>query len=193
MTAAGRTYFPLHTVYSINAARSRIELAVFREGLLKSIGHNHAIAAKSFSGEVRFNPTNVSDSSVSLSIDAGSLIVLDDPELSEKDRKEVQSTMLGSKVLDVQTFPSIEFHSTRVINTGEDLTLAGRLSLHGVEKEITFPVRLRPESNLLRATGTVTLTQSNFGIKPIKSALGTLRVKDQVQVSLDIVAEKTAP
>ena len=195
MTASGWAYFASHTVYSINAARSRIELAVFREGLLKSVGHNHVIMAKNFSGEIRFSPADLSDSSIRLSIDAGSLSV-DDPELSEKDRKEVQTTMQGPKVLDVQKFPRIEFHSTHVINAGsngEDLTLTGRLSLHGVEKEITFPVHVHRESDFLRATGTTTLTQSDFAMKPIRSALGTLRVKDQVQVSLDIVAEKIAP
>jgi polyisoprenoid-binding protein YceI len=183
---------PAPAVYNIDAARSKLEIAVFREGLLRMAGHDHAIAAKVFSGEVRFNSANLEDSSVNLSIDSGSLVVLD-PEVSEKDRKEIQATMLGGTVLDVKAFPKILFSSTRVsqvTKAGEDFTLTGKLNLHGVEKEIAFPVHIHPENGLLHATGMVTIAQTDFGIKPIKAALGTVRVKDRVQIKFDFLADK---
>ena len=183
-------------VYRIDAARSRLELAVSRSGLLKVAGHDHAIAAKSFSGEVRLNSLNMEDSSVSLSIESASLIVLDEPGVPEKDRKEVQATMEGAEVLNIKEFPKILFRSTKVSGgskTGEDFRLTGRLNLHGVEKEIAFPVHIHPENNLLRTTGTVTVVQTDFGMKPVKAALGMVRVKDQVKISFDILAERANP
>ncbi len=187
---------PSLAVYKINTAQSKIELTVFREGLLKAVGHDHTIAAKTFSGEVQFNPADVEGSSVRLSIDAGSLVVLEDPELSEKDRQEVQATMQGAKVLNVKAFPQIVFHSTRVSSEGKSadgLTLTGTLLLHGVEKEIIFPIWVSAGSNEIRATGEVTIFQRDFRIKPFKSVLGTLRVQDQVKVTYDIAAERVAP
>ena len=187
---------PSPVVYNIDAARSKIELSVSRGGILKLAGHDHEIAAKGFSGEIRFNSASLKDSSVHLSIESGSLIVLENPNEPEKDRKEVQATMQGEKVLNINVFPKILFHSTGVSNvaaSGEDFTLSGRLNLHGVEKEIAFPVHIHPESNLLRATGTVTIAQTDFGITPIKAALGTIRVKDQVKVKFDFLAERTNP
>jgi polyisoprenoid-binding protein YceI len=187
---------PSETIYTIDGAKSRVELVVSREGLLKSIGHNHTILAKHISGEVRLNSEQIEDSSVHWSIESASLVVLEDPDLSEKDRKEVQANMQGARILHVESFPKIEFHSTRasdVTSAGENFTLTGRLTLHGVEKEIAFPVRIHVENNLLRATGATTIAQTAFGIRPLRSVLGALRVKDQIKVTFDIAAEKTAP
>jgi polyisoprenoid-binding protein YceI len=179
--------------YTVDPARSRIEVAVSRGGLLKVLGHDHVIMAKSFSGQIRFDPGSIVDSSVQLNIDARSLVVLDDPNLSEKDSKQIQDTMEGAKILDTQDFPQITFHSTGVSRTTsapEGLTLQGRLLLHGVEKEIVFPVQVHPEADLLHVTGIVVIAQTDFGIKPIKAAAGGIRVKDQVRVMFEIFARK---
>jgi polyisoprenoid-binding protein YceI len=187
---------PNSSVYNIDAARSKIEIAVFREGLLKGVAHDHTVAANSFAGEVRFNSANMNDSSVNLSIDSGSLVVLEDPKVPEKDRKEIQATMQGSKVLNIKEFPKIMFHSTGVSNAakaGEDFTLTGKLDLHGVVKEITFPVHIQLRNNLLQVTGMADIAQTDFAIKPIKLALGTIRLKDQIRVRFEILAERTNP
>ncbi len=177
--------------YKIDPARSRIELTVSKTGLLKIIGHDHSIVAKSYSGQVRFNSGNIRDSSVQLNIDARSLFVLADPSVSEKDRQQIQSNMESLKVLNTGEFPWIMFHSTEVgRSAGEGLLLRGRLNLHGAEKEIAFPVQVHPEINHLRVTGTAVITQTDFGIKPIKVAAGGLKVKDQIHVTFDIFAEK---
>jgi polyisoprenoid-binding protein YceI len=183
-------------VYKVDATRSRIEITVLKAGLFKAIGHDHKIEAKSFSGDVRFNSSNIGDSSVTLKIESGSLVVLDDPNLSEKDRKEVQANMLGVKILNAAEFPLITFRSTRVsdiAHTGEDFTLTGTLDLHGVGKEITFPMHVHREDNLLRTTGMLTISQTGFGIKPFKGAAGTLRLKDEIKMNFYIAAERVTP
>jgi polyisoprenoid-binding protein YceI len=187
------TQVPPPAVYNIDPARSRIELTVLRAGLLKMIGHDHAVAAKNFSGQVRFSPENVGNSSVQLSIDAGTLVVRDEPSVSESDRKQIQANMEGPEVLDIAKFPRITFQSVAVTGNAtapEQLMLRGRLNLHGVEKEIAFPVQFHSEANRLRVTGMAAVTQTEFGIKPIKVAAGGLRVKDQVNVKFEILAEK---
>jgi polyisoprenoid-binding protein YceI len=193
---AVRAQAPPTAIYNIDAARSKLEVDVFRSGLLKMMGHNHEIAAKSFSGAVRLNSVKLEDSSVDLSIDSASLVVLDDPDVPEKDRKQVQETMLGAEVLNIKDFPKIQFHSTglsRVSKSGEDFTLTGRLSIHGVEKQISFPVNIRRENNLLRATGAVNIAQTDFGITPVKAALGAVRVKDQIKIRFEFLAGRTNP
>lgn len=54
---------------------------------------------------------------IELHINAGSLRV-DDPNVSEKDRTEIQMTMLGGDVLDVRGYPAIVFRSTIVGSIG---------------------------------------------------------------------------
>jgi polyisoprenoid-binding protein YceI len=181
-------------VYKIDPGRSTFEIYVFRGGLFKSLGHDHLVAARNFSGTIHFDPAKLEDSSVSLSIESNSLAVLD-PEVPEKERNEVQATMEGPRVLDVQKFPRVLFNSTRVgsaIRKVNEIRLTGRLNLHGSEKEIAFPVSIVLEKNLLRATGTVSIPQSDFGIVPIKLAGGTVRVKDEVKVTFTFLAEKVS-
>jgi polyisoprenoid-binding protein YceI len=187
---------PSLPTYKVDIGRSKVEINVFKGGLFKALGHDHIIAAKRFSGTVQFDAGNVKDSSVSFSVDSGSLTVLD-PQASGKDRSEVQATMEGPEVLNVRAFPRITFHSTRVSDLAQsgdalEVTLTGRINLHGVEKETTFPVRVRFEKNLLHAIGTATIAQTDFGIIPIKAGGGTVRVKDQLKISFDILAEKTS-
>jgi polyisoprenoid-binding protein YceI len=197
MTLLAWAQLPPLSIYKIDPGRSRVEIDVFRGGLFKAFGHDHTVAAKNFSGAVQFDPRNAADSSVTLYIDATSLTVLD-PLASEKERSEVQTTMQGPKVLNVQAFPRIAFHSTHVseltqAGDGFESTLTGTLDLHGIEKESTFPVRIDFQKNLLHATGIVSIAQTDFGIVPINLGGGAVRVRDQVKVSFDILAERIIP
>ena len=183
-------------VYRIDPSRSRIEIGVFRGGLLKAFGHDHTVAAKEFSGTVRFDPAKFSDSSVSLSIMSDSLSVID-PGVSEKERGEVQTTMAGPRVLNVQAFPEIEFVSTQLKQvtqkgSGFEIVLTGKLKIHGVEKETSFPVRISFEKGLLHATGTASIRQTDFGIVPIKLGAGTVSVKDAVTAKFDVLAQRAS-
>ena len=192
---AGATQSVSGVQYRIDAAASRIELSVYKEGILKVFGHNHLISAKDFSGTVYFVAGRVTDSSVTLSIEARSLTVLD-PDTSEKDRHDVQETMAGAQVLDVARHEKITFRSTgvsRVKRPGNDweVTLDGMLNLHGVEKPVTLPVRIHIENNRLHAEGEVYVLQTDFGMTPIRVGGGAVKVKDQVKISFSIVAEKT--
>ncbi|HEX2770493.1 MAG TPA: YceI family protein [Geobacteraceae bacterium] len=191
VTAAAQS--PSGAVYEIVAAASKIQVGVFREGLLKAFGHDHLIAAKSFTNTVHFNADKVEETSLTLNIEAKSLTVLD-PGEAEKDRRDVQATMVSAQVLGVESFPRIMFRSTGVhlikkAGAEWEVTLAGKLNLHGVEKPITFPVRIRLDNTRLTVRGEVFIAQTDFGIKPVKVAGGTVRVKDRVKVSFTIVAE----
>jgi polyisoprenoid-binding protein YceI len=195
VTAAAQA--PSDALYDIVAAGSKIQVGVFREGLLKAFGHDHLIAAKSFSGAVHFNADKVEQSSLALEIEAKSLTVLD-PGETEKDRLNVRATMLSAQVLGVESFPRITFRSTGVhlikkAGAEWEVTLEGKLNLHGVEKPISFPVRFRLDNTRLTVQGEVFIAQTDFGIKPVKVAGGTVRVKDRVKISFTIVAMRNKP
>ena len=116
-----------------------------------------------------------------------------DPGESEKDRSSVQSTMQGKEVLDVEQFPEVTFSSTDVSNVqkkGEkwNLTLAGKLKLHGVEKSIHLPVSVRIAGNELIAQGELFLLQTDYGITPVKVAGGTVKVKDRLRIRFEMHA-----
>jgi polyisoprenoid-binding protein YceI len=180
--------------YTFDAVQSKIEVEVFSGGAFGFLGHDHTIRAKRFSGEINHNASRLEQSSVALSIDSSALTVLD-PNASEKDRREIQETMESPRVLNVVAFPVISFRSAGLGNlrqTGQEWegTLAGSLTLHGTERTIAFPIRIRIDRDRLNARGEVFINQSEFGMTPISLAGGTVRVKDRVRVAFTIVAER---
>jgi polyisoprenoid-binding protein YceI len=185
------------TAYTIDSKSSKIEIQVAREGFFKAFGHDHLVSAAKFTGEIHFNSAKVEDSSVSFSVDAKSLTVVD-PGESEKDRKEVQDTMLGEQVLDTARYPQIQFSSSsvRVLSnkSGEmSLQVEGTLGLHGAKKTVVAPVHVRlADDGTLTADAEVPLLQSEFGITPIKIAGGTVRVKDKLKLTFHFVARKAS-
>jgi polyisoprenoid-binding protein YceI len=183
--------------YDIVAPQSTIEVAVFSGGPLGVFGHDHLIAAEMFSGSARFNPGRLEASTLTLTVAADSLTVLD-PGLPEQDRSEVQATMLGAEVLAVESFPRIIFRSSgvrdiRPVESGWEMTLTGRLTLHGVEQPISFPLRVWLDNGRLYGQGEVSLVQSKFGIRPLRIAGGLVRVKDRVRVRFTVAAAQGEP
>ena len=181
------------TPYTLDRKQSRLEIRVSREGFLKAFGHDHVISATELSGQMQLAQPNVTQSSVTFVAATSSLVVVD-PGETEKNRNDVQSTMLGDKVLDAARYPQIQFTSSGVRSVTQkegvtELQIEGTLRLHGVEKLVTVPVQLRMIGGNLTADGELPLLQSNYGIAPIRVGGGAVRVKDKLKISFHIVAE----
>jgi len=177
---------------AVDARQSKLEIHVYREGFLKAFGHDHLITATEFSGRIHLVEAELGKSSLTFEAESRSLRVVD-PGESEKDRQEVQTTMLGDQVLDAARFPRIRFVSTAVrakpAKDGQtELEIEGKLSLHGVEKPVTVPVRIRRGAGGLAADGEAVFLQSDYGTTPIKVGGGAVRVKDKLKISFHIVA-----
>ncbi|MGA8728989.1 MAG: YceI family protein, partial [Terracidiphilus sp.] len=69
-------------------------------------------------------------------------------------------------------------------------SLNGTLNLHGVSRNLSIPARVALLGDMFRASGDFTLSQSDFGIKPVSVAGGALKLKDELKVSFEIVARK---
>ncbi len=182
------------TAYSIASAQSKLEIHVYKEGMFKAFGHDHLIAATEISGEAQLDAQKIEDSTVRLQIATKSLTVVD-PGESEKDRRDVQATMEGEKVLDVAKFPEITFTSSGISGAkknaeGWELTISGKLKLHGVEKTVSFPLRVQTESAQLRGEGEISILQTDYGITPVKVGGGAVKVKDKLKITFTIVARK---
>ena len=180
--------------YSIDHAKSKLEINVYKAGLFKAFGHDHLVSASEISGRVDFDARKIENSSVSMKVVANSLSVID-PGESEKNRSEIQTTMKSSQVLDVAKFPEITFLSTSVsvaktTPEGWELTVAGKLNLHGVEIAVSLPLQFHVEGDQLVAAGEVFLLQTEYRITPVSVAGGSVKVKDKLRIGFTIVAIK---
>jgi polyisoprenoid-binding protein YceI len=106
----------------------------------------------------------------------------------------------SSNFLDAAQFPEITFESTKIENLdGEELRIAGRLTIHGVTNDVVLHADvggtdLDPFGNErvgLEVTGV--LARSDYGIK-LTQALGSgnLVVGEKITLTLDLSAVKKA-
>lgn len=186
VVAAPRTFV-------IDGNASTASAHVGKTGFGSFAGHEHTIVAQDFLGEVVLDPEQLSRSSVDVVVNARSLKVSEEGE-PEGDAPKVQQAMRGPKVLDVRRYGTIHFRSTEVtakqLSPGSyDVTLVGELSLHGVTKPVTIPVRVELKGNALAATGKMVVKQSEFGIQPTSAGGGLVKVEDEVTLSFRIVAQ----
>jgi YceI-like domain len=163
---------------------SLITIHVHKTGLFSGLGHNHTVTAPVTRG--RIDPQGLA---VEIIVLAQEMKVVD-PEVSASDRTEIQSTMLGPKVLDSAKFPAIRFVSMQIKPlSAARFHVAGKLDLHGISREVEFEVTGGPE----RYHGQTKLKQTDFGIQPVSVAGGTIKVKDEIELEFDInLADLTA-
>jgi polyisoprenoid-binding protein YceI len=178
--------------YLIDGKKSKFTVRAFAAGLLSAFAHNPTIAIPDFEGEIALNPEAVEQSSLRLVIHAASLNDTDD--ISEKDRSEINRAM-HQDVLDTDSFPDIVYECSSVAanKTSEGqywVTLNGELTLRGITQNQPISARVSLNGDMLRAAGDFSLRQSDYEIKPVSAAAGTIKLKDELKLSFDIAARK---
>jgi len=180
------------TVYILEPSVSRFTARAFATGLLASLGHSPSFAIRQFSGEAKFSGEAPEQSSLRIVVQSASLELSD--QVSEKDRREIERTM-RNEVLETGRFPEIVFEASNpsLSKGGETLywaNLTGKLTLHGQTQPQQITAQVSVTGDQLHASGEFGVRQSSFGIKPVSVAGGTMKIKDDVKVTFDLVARK---
>ena len=178
--------------YSIDVAKSRFTARAFATGLLSAMGHNPTLAIREYTGEATVPPGDLEQASVRFTVQSASLTVTDD--ISQKDRTDLENKM-RQEVLETSAYPEIVFESSKISpnQLGENtysVNIAGVLTLHGVNRNETIYAQVTLAGDTLRAFGEFSLRQTDYGIKLVSVAGGTLKVKDEVKVTFDFTARK---
>ena len=163
--------------HSIDTQKSTLTMHVGKTGAFSGLGHEHEVRAPIQSGRADTG----SHPAVEIHVDARALRVID-KDVSDKERAEVQKTMLGQEVLDSERHQEIVFMSTGAEVAGEGRwRLRGNLTLRGQTRPVTVQVMLKDG----HYTGETTLKQTDYGIKP-PGKLG-VRAKDEVKIEFDVL------
>ncbi len=178
--------------YTINAAQSEFIVRANSGGLFGFAGHDHTIAIRGFTGEATLTRGNIEPASLQMRIMADSLFVIDN--VKEKDRLKIEYDM-REKVLETEKYPQIVFKSTEVTVSKRDdgeyeITIWGDLTLHGATRSVRIEAQMTLNDTTLRAKGEFSLGQKDYGIKPFSVAAGTVKVKNELKLSFDIVADQ---
>ena len=192
-TSMAATAPPSEGRYKINAGQSHFSVRALVGGLLSAVaGHDHTIAIRDFSGTAVFTYGTVTPAALHFTVKADSLAVTD--KVSDSDRNKIQNTM-RDEVLEVNNYPEITFRSTSItaarVEEGKYRTkITGDLTLHGTTRAITMAAMVTFYEASLQAEGQFALRQTEYGIKPVSVAGGTIKVKDELKFAFDIVANR---
>jgi len=162
--------------HNTDTQKSTLTIHVGKTGAFSGLGHEHEVRAPIHSGTADIG----SHPAVEIHVNARELRVID-KEDSDKDRAEVQKTMLGPEVLDSEGHQEIVFKSTAAVSVGQGRwALHGNLTLRGQTRPITVQVTLKDG----RYSGEAAVKQTDFGIKPPGKA--GIRAKDEVRIEFDV-------
>jgi polyisoprenoid-binding protein YceI len=181
------------TTYVLDNSKGKFIAHAFAGGLLWFKGHDHYLAARDFSGQVELTPGSITPASLRLVVKANSL------EETGTDFTDEQKKIINKEVHDIvlhpDQYPEIVFQSTSVTAkpaaSGQyDVRIVGNLTLHGVTRPETIPVKLSLTSNDLQAIGQFSIDRDDYKIKATSAVHGLVRVRDSIRFEFDIVAHR---
>jgi polyisoprenoid-binding protein YceI len=172
---------------------SRVVVHVFKRGLLSGFAHDHHFEVTDWRATASAPGPEPESAKVEVVLSAGSLRDRQD-QLSEEDRRKVNSQAAGPEVLDAEHHPRIEFRSERFeIEPGGPAghvkgALHGTLTLRGRSAPAVVDLDLERIPGGWRVRGGSRVKQSAFGIAPFSGFGGTVGVKDELEIELSLVA-----
>ena len=171
--------------YEVGPSQGTLQLHTGREGVAKKVGHDLVIEAKRWTAKVNVDGDDLTRSTASVTVDTRSLEVVSGTggakPLSDKDRKDIKEN-IDKKVLKTDKFPDITFQSSRVESKGADkATVHGDLTIMGTARPASMDIVVTGN----KANGTMTLRQSDWGIKPFSALMGALKLADQLTITVE--------
>ena len=142
-------------------------------------------------GTIDLNEKDITQSQVSAVIDVSSV----DTRVSDRD-KDLRSP----NFFDVEKYPTIEFKSKRIVNSGGKLQVIGDLTMHGTTREVTLdvdgptPELNDPWGNVRRGfSASTTLTRKDFGLTynhALKTGEAVVGDNVKIQIDLELIKKK---
>ena len=166
-------------IHRLGPENASLQVKTYREGMAAKVGHDLVIDVTRWDATV-----DLADSTVELNADARSLQVREGVRglkpLTDKDRSEIRKN-IDDKVLHGEP---IAFRSTAVRRAEADgpLVVEGQLTIAGNTRPVTARLDVGAGG---RVSGTIPLTQSEWGIKPYRGLMGALKVRDELEIVLD--------
>ena len=166
-----------------------ITVRTYREGMAARAGHDLVMEATNWNASAHVDHENPSASSVQATVDLHSLEIRKATggvkPMSDGDRKDIFKNI--AKTLLTERHPQVTFQSTSVLANGDSkLHVNGDLTIAGQSRPVTLEVTVESQGDTDRLVGSVTLHHTHFGVKPYQGFLGALKIRDAVEIDLDL-------
>jgi polyisoprenoid-binding protein YceI len=111
-------------------------------------------------------------------------------------RDVTQRDGVVSRQIDVQQFPTATFSATSAtvpggVTAGQvDITVAGKLTIHGVTKDVTVKAKAQMTGNKVEIAGSTSIDMGDYGVSPPQ--VGFVTVDSAVLIEFDLFMTKAA-
>ena len=173
-------------VYTVDQAASTVSFTLQGSALFKVKRDGYF---KNFSGLVSYNPARPADTRVDLTVAAGSI---------DMHNSEHTELLKSAEFFDVERFPTLHFasESTNIQPDGM-LSVTGDMTIRGVTRRMTIPVKLRTTSNGpgqgTAFESTFQIDRTEFGINGVPDWHGFhVSIAKKVQIHIAIATQPTA-
>lgn len=146
---------------------------------------------KDFTATVVYDPNDITKSSLKGTIKTASIT-------TDNDQRDTH--LKSADFFDVAKYPEITFQSTKVSKKGNEVWVAGNLTIRGVTKEVSFPVTVVGPIKDPRGTtrmgieANLTVNRQDFGVSWNKALDGGgVVVSDDIQISINSEMVKEQP
>jgi polyisoprenoid-binding protein YceI len=166
---------------NVGPANGTVRVHTYRDGVGRTLGHDLTIAVNRWHATVELGDDGY-PVRVTFDADPRSLRVLEGSgrvPLTDLDRSDI----LRNIDRDVLRGRPITFRSTSVERTAQRLRVTGDLTLVHATRRATFELDATADGHL---SGRLAVTQSEWGIAPFSAPGGLLRLRDAIEVTIDV-------
>jgi hypothetical protein len=157
----------------------RLQVKTYREGMAQAVGHDLVLDVTSWNAKLTAGGDG--SASIELNADSSSFEVREGlrgvKPLSDKDRADIKRN-IDEKVLERKP---ISFRS-KSVTIGDRISVTGDLTIGSASREQTYELREYDG----KLSGTFPIVQSEYGIKPFRALMGALKVRDSLDVEIEV-------
>jgi polyisoprenoid-binding protein YceI len=190
--------YPAVGVFEVVKSESELRVLIYPAGLLGGLGHSHVISTNDIVGRIVI-AEDPATSSVELAFPVETFEVDNDAlreeegdefekMVSDKDKRGTRKNMLGKKLLDSSKFSTITMRSEEWTRDLPDIVVKAEFTVRDQNNVLEFPASVAIKDDQIVVTGSLTLTHGQLGLKPFKAGLGSLRVRDEMELKFQITA-----
>jgi polyisoprenoid-binding protein YceI len=166
-------------VHTLGPDQAKLTVRTRKGGAAAMAGHNLLIEVTRWNATLSLE----ADPALTLSADSKSMRVLEGSggvnRLDAGDLSNIEQT-IDDEVL---KGGSIEFRSTAVaVGDSGRVNVDGELELLGKRRPVSFELSIGDDGQL---AGETVIKQTDFGMKPYSALFGTLKVADEIRITID--------
>jgi len=184
------------TEFSVDSDASRLRVLATPDGPLRRFGHHHVISHHGISGTVQVASIPL-ESSFALEFNVADFVIDDsalralegedyEKEVPQKDKDGTKANMLGEKLLNGASFPTVQIQSSAIEGSLPDVNIVATVTVAGMENTVTFPASIVMTDDSFVAMGQLEIMHGELGLSPFTAMGGALSVGDMMVLKYEI-------